>query len=110
MKTLVRRAVIIITLFIQFAVLSYGQILAGTDDLGRTQLRTIQLPSSTVYAYTLWFKNNWKACKEPFISDTSARWLLNGHGHAMMSHWKVWQNSGRNKQWVSYKFFKKSLI
>lgn len=24
-----------------------------------------------------------------------------GHGHSMMSHWKVWQNSGRNKEWVS---------
>src|SRR5450759_56275 len=24
-----------------------------------------------------------------------------GHGYSMMSHWKVWQNSGRNKQWVS---------
>lgn len=23
-----------------------------------------------------------------------------GHGHSMMSHWKTWQNSGRNKQWV----------
>lgn len=27
-----------------------------------------------------------------------------GHGHSMMSHWKVWQNSGRNKQWVSDKW------
>jgi hypothetical protein len=24
-----------------------------------------------------------------------------GHGHSMMSHWKTWQNSGRNKQWVT---------
>ncbi len=24
-----------------------------------------------------------------------------GHGHSMMSHWKTWQNSGRNKQWVA---------
>lgn len=24
-----------------------------------------------------------------------------GHGHSMMSHWKVWQNSGRKKEWVS---------
>jgi len=24
-----------------------------------------------------------------------------GHGHSMMAHWKVWQNSGRNKLWVS---------
>lgn len=30
-----------------------------------------------VYGYTLWFKNNWKSGKEPFISDTSARNLLN---------------------------------
>jgi len=24
-----------------------------------------------------------------------------GHGHSMMSHWKTWQNSGRNRQWVT---------
>ncbi len=24
-----------------------------------------------------------------------------GHGHSMMSHWKTWQNSGRDKQWVA---------
>src|SRR5450759_3729787 len=30
-----------------------------------------------VYGYTLWFKNNWKAGKEPFKSDSSARKLLN---------------------------------
>lgn len=23
-----------------------------------------------------------------------------GHGHSMISHWKTWQNSGRDKQWV----------
>jgi hypothetical protein len=23
-----------------------------------------------------------------------------GHGHAMMSHWKTWHNSGRDKKWV----------
>ncbi len=23
-----------------------------------------------------------------------------GHGHSMMSHWKTWHNSGRNRQWV----------
>ncbi len=23
-----------------------------------------------------------------------------GHGHSMMSHWKTWQNSGREKKWV----------
>ncbi|TSA33374.1 MAG: hypothetical protein D4R64_14295 [Porphyromonadaceae bacterium] len=27
-----------------------------------------------------------------------------GQGHSMISHWKVWQNSGRNKQWVSDKW------
>ena len=33
-----------------------------------------------------------------------------GHGHSMMSHWKVWQNSGRNKQWVSdrWKYLKEA--
>jgi len=38
-----------------------------------TKVDTIPL----VYGYTLWFKNNWKSGKEPFISDTSARKLLN---------------------------------
>jgi hypothetical protein len=23
-----------------------------------------------------------------------------GHGHSMMSHWKTWHNSGKDKQWV----------
>lgn len=139
---------ILFFLCIQFTGLSYGQILTGTDDSGRAQLLTIQLPFSTtaelklvkkwefnepgrigapylfisagiddidkgstdwgttesskfrmigdyagefriayenekvdtiplVYGYTLWFKNNWKAGKEPFISDTYARRLLN---------------------------------
>lgn len=33
-----------------------------------------------------------------------------GHGHSMMSHWKVWQNSGRNKGWVSdrWKYLKEA--
>jgi len=33
-----------------------------------------------------------------------------GHGHSMMSHWKVWQNSGRNKEWVSdrWKYLKEA--
>ena len=59
MKTIIRKVVITLALFIQFSGLSYGQILAGTDDLGRTlvQNNTVGNPQSNKQVamfYFLW--------------------------------------------------------
>ena len=59
MKTIVRQVVILLTIFMQFSGLSYGQILAGIDDLGRTlvQNNTVGNPQSNKQVamfYFLW--------------------------------------------------------
>jgi len=58
-KTLVRKVVITSALFLQFTDLSFGQVLAGTDDLGRTleQNNTVGNPQSNkqiALFYFLW--------------------------------------------------------